>query len=107
MKLFKFAVFSLILAASGLCQADNDAVRILFFSKSSGFEHSVISWKKGQPSHAEKVLAKIGKEKNWTFEFSKDGSKFSADYLKGFTTVIFYTTGDLTKPGKVWKPSPG
>ncbi|HEX2748869.1 MAG TPA: hypothetical protein VHM91_12765, partial [Verrucomicrobiales bacterium] len=27
--------------------------KILFFSKSSGFEHSVISWKNGQPSWAE------------------------------------------------------
>jgi len=27
--------------------------KILFFSKSSGSEHSVISWKNGQPSWAE------------------------------------------------------
>ncbi|MBT8037567.1 MAG: ThuA domain-containing protein [Verrucomicrobiae bacterium] len=74
--------------------------RILFFSKSSGFEHPVISWKKGQPSHAEKVLMEIGKSKNWEFEFSKDGSKFSKDYLAGFDTLIFYTTGDLTTAGK-------
>ncbi len=78
--------------------------KILFFSKSSGYEHSVISWKKGQPSFAEKVLLEIGSEQGWTFEFSKDGSKFSPEYLKQFDTVIFYTTGDLTKPGKDKQP---
>ncbi len=105
MKLINFSIFSLTLLLSGICQADNDAVRILFFSKSSGFEHSVISWKMGQPSHAEKILARIGEKKNWSFEFSKDGSKFSEDYLKQFSTVIFYTTGDLTKTGKDEQPA--
>ena len=33
--------------------------KILFFSKSSAFEHSVISWKKGQPSWAEKTLLEL------------------------------------------------
>ena len=51
--------------------------KILFFSKSSGFEHSVISWKNGQPSYAEKVLLELGAKNGWEFEFSKDGSKFS------------------------------
>jgi len=74
--------------------------RVLFFSKSSGFEHSVISWKKDKPSYAEKELMKIGEKQNWEFEFSKDGSKFSKDYLAGFDTLIFYTTGDLTTAGK-------
>ena len=31
--------------------------KILFFTKSSGYEHSVISWKDGKPSVAEKALA--------------------------------------------------
>jgi type 1 glutamine amidotransferase len=105
MKLLNFAVFSLILLTGGICQADNDAVRILFFSKSSGFEHSVISWKNGQPSHAEKVLTELAKKHSWQFEFSKDGSKFGPDYLKQFDTVIFYTTGDLTQAGKDKQPA--
>jgi len=75
------------------------AHKILFFTKSSGFEHSVISWKKGKPSLAEKVFSDLGTKNSWEFEFSKDGSKFSKDYLAQFDTVIFYTTGDLTTPG--------
>jgi type 1 glutamine amidotransferase len=84
--------------ATGLAQAAT-AHKILFFTKSSGFEHDVISWKKGQPSHAEKIFLDLGKKESWTFEFSKDGSKFSPEYLAGFDAVIFYTTGDLTSEG--------
>lgn len=80
------------------------AHKILFFTKSSGFEHSVISWSKGQPSLAEKTFLELGEKNGWTFEFSKDGSKFSPDYLKGFDAVIFYTTGDLTTPGTDKQP---
>lgn len=78
--------------------------KILFFSKSSGFEHSVISWKNGQPSWAEKQLLEIGKKNNWEFTFSKDGSLFSPEYLKGFDAVLFYTTGDLTSEGTDKQP---
>ncbi|MDX1681024.1 MAG: ThuA domain-containing protein [Akkermansiaceae bacterium] len=99
MKLLQIATLSLALLC-GAAHADDKPVRILFFSKSSGFEHEVIKWKKGELSYADKVLQKIGKKQNWEFEFSKDGSKFNKDYLKQFNTVIFYTTGDLTNPGK-------
>ncbi|MES2477012.1 MAG: ThuA domain-containing protein [Verrucomicrobiota bacterium] len=79
--------------------------KLLFFTKSSGFEHSVISWKDGKPSLAEKVFLDLGKKHSWEFEFSKDGSKFSPDYLKAFDAVIFYTTGDLTTTGTDGQPA--
>ena len=41
--------------------------KILFFTKSSGFEHSTISYKTGQPSFAEKQLQEIGPKNNWEF----------------------------------------
>jgi type 1 glutamine amidotransferase len=80
------------------------ARKLLFFTKSSGYEHDVISWKKGKPSFAEKQFEELGKKNHWTFEFSKDGSKFSPDYLKQFDAVIFYTTGDLTSKGTDGEP---
>lgn len=96
---------SLLAVFAGLTlTATAEPHKILFFSKSSGYEHSVISWKKGQPSFAEKVLLEIGEKEGWEFEFSKDGSKFSPEYLEQFDTVIFYTSGDLTKPGKDKQP---
>lgn len=73
--------------------------KILFFSKSSGFEHSVISYKDGQPSHAEKVLQELGAKHNWEFTFSKDGSLFSPEYLAQFDALFFYTTGNLLEAG--------
>jgi type 1 glutamine amidotransferase len=73
--------------------------KILFFSKSSGFEHPVISYKDGQPSHAEKVLLEMGAKNNWEFTFSKDGSLFSPAYLAKFDALFFYTTGNLLETG--------
>jgi len=81
------------------------AQRLLFFTKSSGYEHEVISWKKGQPSFAENVLLELGAKHNWEFVFSKDGSKFSPEYLAGFDALVFYTTGDLTALGKDGQPA--
>src|SRR5215213_7013484 len=78
--------------------------KILFFTKSSGFEHSVISWKKGQPSWAEGVLNELGAKNGWSFAFSKDGSLFSKDYLGQFDAVFFYTTGNLLEPGTDGQP---
>lgn len=83
----------------GAFAADAPKRKILFFTKSSGYEHEVISWKKGQPSFAEKQLLELGARQGWEFTFSKDGSKFSRDYLAGFDAVMFYTTGDLCAEG--------
>jgi type 1 glutamine amidotransferase len=73
--------------------------KILFFSKSSGFEHSVISYKTGQPSLVEKALTALGEKNGWEFTYSKDGSLFSPEYLKQFSALFFYTTGDLCALG--------
>ena len=78
--------------------------KILFFTKSSGWEHSVISWKDGRPSFAEKILLEFGKSNNWEFTFSKDGSKFSPDYLAQFDAVSFYTSGNLCSEGTDKQP---
>jgi uncharacterized protein len=78
--------------------------KILFFTKSSGFEHPVISWKNGRPSFAEKILLDLGAKNGWEFTFSKDGSKFSPEYLSQFDAVFFYTTGDLCSEGTDKQP---
>lgn len=89
---------------SSLAQGAPAPKRILFFSKSSGFEHSVISWKNGQPGYAEKILLDLGRQNGWEFTFSKDGSKFGPDYLAQFDAVFFYTTGDLCSEGTDKQP---
>lgn len=88
-----------VLSLSFVSNAEAPKRKILFFSKSSGFEHSVITYKNGQPSYAEKILLDLGAKNGWEFTFSKDGSKFSKDYLAQFDAVFFYTTGDLCSEG--------
>jgi type 1 glutamine amidotransferase len=73
--------------------------KVLFFSKSSGFEHSVIQRKNGQPSFAENILADFGPRHGIDFTFSKDGSLFTPAYLAQFDAYYFHTTGDLTAEG--------
>ena len=74
-------------------------VKVLFFSKSAGFEHSVIKREDGKPSFAENILSTLGPKHNIEFTFSKDGSLFTPDYLTGFDAYFFYTTGKLTEAG--------
>ena len=72
--------------------------KILFFSKSSGFEHDAIKTY-GEPKfgYAYPVLKELGTQNNIEFTFSKDGSLFTPEYLAQFDAFFFYTTGDLTK----------
>lgn len=90
------------------------AKRILFFTKSSGYEHSVIrdpskpfkpSPGSEVPGLAFQVLKRIGARQNIEFVFSKDGSLFNPAYLAQFDAFFFYTTGDLTKVGTDGNPA--
>jgi type 1 glutamine amidotransferase len=92
----------LIIALASPLWAQTPAVapkKVLFFSKSSGFEHEAIKikMKDGRPGYGYAVLRKIGDDNNIEFTFSKDGSKFSPEYLAQFDALCFYTTGDLTQ----------
>jgi type 1 glutamine amidotransferase len=94
------AALGLAVYPSILCAAEGGQKRkVLFFSKSSGFEHSVIRRTDGQPSFAEKLLQQWGPEQNIEFTFSKDGSLFNPQYLQQFDAFFFVTTGDLTTAG--------
>jgi type 1 glutamine amidotransferase len=84
--------------------ADDGPKKILFFTKSSGFEHSVIKRKGDELSHAEKILTEIGKGKGFEVVCSKDGGMFESDKIGGFDGFVFETTGDLTKPGTDKQP---
>jgi len=103
MKSFPVYFLAALLVSSGGAQAASK--KILYFTKSSGFEHSVISWKNGQPSHSERILLELGKQNGWEFTFSKDGSKFGKEYLAQFDAVFFYTTGNLCEPGTDKQPA--
>jgi type 1 glutamine amidotransferase len=89
------------------------AKRILLFSKSSGYEHSIIKDPSKpytpQPGSEEagiafRILREIGEKNNIEFTFSKDGSLFAPAYLAQFDALFFITTGDLTKRGTDGNP---
>ncbi|MDB6029523.1 MAG: hypothetical protein JWM68_5746 [Verrucomicrobiales bacterium] len=80
--------------------------KILFFSKSSGFEHSAIKRTKGEPAFAENVLRQLAATNDFEFEFAyaKDGTIFTEEKIKQFDGFFFYTTGDLTESGTDGNP---
>lgn len=78
--------------------------KILFFTKSSGFQHSVINRDGGQTSHAEKIFAEIGKANGYDVTCSKDGTLFEPDQIGQWDAFAFYTTGILTEPGTDGQP---
>ena len=97
------ALAGLLLAVAAPAEAAPAAAkqrRVLFFTKSSGYEHAVIRVTDGQPSHAQKILEELGAKNGFQVTHSKDGSLFTKDGLAPFDALIFYTTGDLTEAGR-------
>jgi type 1 glutamine amidotransferase len=73
--------------------------RVLFFTKSSGYEHDSIKRKGNELGPAERVLTELGTAHGFDVTATKDGSVFTRENLKGYDAIFFYTTGDLTQPG--------
>jgi type 1 glutamine amidotransferase len=74
--------------------------KVLFFTKSSGFQHSVITRSAEDPTKlafAEQLLTDWGKNNGFDVTCSKDGNVFAPDSIGQFDVFVFYTTGDLTK----------
>src|SRR2546423_15451911 len=103
----KFALALMILlqpSTKPTTQPQHPTRKVLFFSKSSNFEHAVIKRKDGQSSFVENVLTELGPKRGIEFTFSKDGSLFTREYLAQFDAYMFYTTGDLLAAGKDGNP---
>jgi len=100
---FLFLVAALLLA-SPPPGAQAAPKKILFFSKSSGYEHDMIKREGGKPSKAEKILAQLGAQNNIEFTFTKDGRIFTPENIAKYDAFFFYTTGDLTEPGSDKNP---
>ena len=78
---------------------DGKTRKVLFFTKSAGFQHSCITRKGEELSHAEKVLIEMGKKSGFEVTATKDGRLFTPERLAEFDVIDFYTTLDLTKEG--------
>ncbi|HEY2587986.1 MAG TPA: ThuA domain-containing protein [Tepidisphaeraceae bacterium] len=79
--------------------------KVLFFTKSSGYQHSVIKRNKDDElSYAEQILGDLGKRHGYDVTATKDGRYFTPERLAEFDAAVFYTTGDLTTPGLDQQP---
>lgn len=77
--------------------------KVLYFTRSAGFEHSVVKRSGAGLSHSEKILAELGRRDGFDIECTKDGRVFDGN-LAQYDAVVFYTTGDLTKPAADGSP---
>jgi type 1 glutamine amidotransferase len=77
--------------------------RVLYFTRSAGFEHSVVRRQGDELAHSEKILVELGEKGGFEVICTKDGRVFDEDLGK-FDAIVFYTSGDLTKPDKLGTP---
>jgi type 1 glutamine amidotransferase len=71
--------------------------RLLYFTRSAGFEHSVVKRAGTQLSHSENILTELGRRDGYEVECTKDGRVFEGD-LTQYAAFLFYTTGDPISP---------
>ena len=98
-------ILGLVVSALAAFPAVAAPLRVLYFTKSAGYEHSAIKQVDGQPSYSANVLAALGAKHGLVFTCSKAGSLFSPQYLAQFDVVFFYTTGDLCTVGTDGQPA--
>ena len=72
--------------------------KILFFTKSSGFEHDPVKRNGAMASFSEAILSALGRKYGFEVVATKDGRVFDSDLVQ-YDAFFFFTTGDLTEPG--------
>lgn len=77
---------------------------LLMFTKSSGYEHSVVKRADGKLALAEQIVTDLGKQHDFEVNATKDGRIFSSPELSRYDAFFFYTTGDLTTTGTDGNP---
>jgi len=80
--------------------ADKKKQKVLYFSRSAGFEHGAV---KGNPSISERILTELGSKHGFEVVSTKDGRVFDGD-LDQYDAIAFYTSGVLTEPNKQQTP---
>ena len=97
-----------VLAASAfplhwIAAAEKKKQKVLYFSRSAGFEHGAVKLKDGKPSISDRILTELGKRHGFDVVCTKDGRVFDGN-LNQYDAIAFYTSGDLTKPNKAKTP---
>jgi type 1 glutamine amidotransferase len=86
--------------------ADDKKKRVLFFTRSQGFQHSVVNLNEGgkggrkgetgKVAHAEQIVMDLSKQHGFEVDVTKDGRVFTPENIAKYDAFFFYTTGDLT-----------
>lgn len=71
--------------------------RILMYTRSADFEHSVVKRSGDKLSLAERIVTDLGKKHGWDVVCEKDGRVFLSKEFPGFDGFFFQTQGDLTQ----------
>jgi len=79
--------------------AEGKKPRVLYFTRSAGFQHGVVARKGDELSFSEKVFQEMGEKNGFEVVCSKDGRLFDGEFKK-FDALVFYTSGNLTKENR-------
>jgi len=83
--------------------AEKKKQKVLYFSRSAGFEHDAVKLKDGQPSISDRILTELGQRHGFEVVCTKDGRVFDGD-LDQYDAIAFYTSGVLTEPDAAKTP---
>lgn len=96
------AWLGLSLLAPSSASAADQAKKVLFLTKSSGFQHSVVTRDPKNPTklaHAEQIMVDFGAAHGFEVTITKDAAVFNdPETYKKYDVFAFYTTEDLTQP---------
>ena len=106
MKTIKLLVLLCAISLLSLHAEDAKPAQILFFTKSTRFEHSVIKQADGKPSFAEKILEEMSPKGNFKITTTKDGGAFTAENLAKYDAIMMYTSGNLLLPKSIDNSAP-
>lgn len=73
--------------------------RVLMYTRSQTFEHSVVKRNGDELAHSEKILVELGKKRGFDVTATKDGRLFTEGNIAKFDAFVFYTSGVLTEKG--------
>jgi type 1 glutamine amidotransferase len=79
--------------------AEKKRQRVLYFTRSAGFEHGAVKRNGDRLSFSERALIEMGKRAGFEVECTKDGRVFDGE-LDQYDCIAFYTSGDLTRPNQ-------
>lgn len=80
----------------GRAEAADRNKRLLVYTRSAGYEHSVVKVDGGKPSLVDTVMTRLAGKVGIDVECTKDGRVFMPDTIGRFDAFFFMTTEDLT-----------